>query len=135
MLMVTSFVKPIVKHDVQVQIQNVQTDKKNIYLSLLKKEQFSLTKKSLLKGFNKKVLAKTSNMMTKLSGVPSGTYCLLVFHDQNDNKNLDTNLFDQPVEGYGLSNNPKLRGQPRFKDCSFEVKKNKSLTIHLVYSL
>lgn len=46
----------------------------------------------------------------------AGEYALRFFHDQNDNGELETNLFGLPTEGYGYSNNAK----PNFGPVSYE---------------
>jgi uncharacterized protein (DUF2141 family) len=55
-------------------------------------------------------------------GLPVGEYAISVIHDENDNEALDTGLFGIPSEGFGASNNPKVRrGPPRFAEASFRV--------------
>jgi uncharacterized protein (DUF2141 family) len=52
--------------------------------------------------------------------VPSGTYALVVLHDENMNGKLDTNWLGIPKEGYGFSQNAKASfGAPSFSDASF----------------
>jgi uncharacterized protein (DUF2141 family) len=42
-------------------------------------------------------------------------YAVAMFHDENNNGELDHNFLGIPTEGYGFSNNPKLRfGPPEF---------------------
>jgi uncharacterized protein (DUF2141 family) len=53
--------------------------------------------------------------------VPAGRYALSVFHDENANRKLDT-LAGIPKEGFGFSQNPKIRfGPPRFDKVSMEL--------------
>lgn len=54
--------------------------------------------------------------------LPAGEYAISVIHDENDNEALDTGLFGIPSEGFGASNNPKIRrGPPRFSEAAFRV--------------
>lgn len=54
--------------------------------------------------------------------LPVGEYAISVIHDENDNEALDTGLFGIPSEGFGASNNPKIRrGPPRFSEAAFRV--------------
>ena len=39
--------------------------------------------------------------------LPPGNYAAAVVHDENGNGKLDTNFIGIPVEGYGVTNNPK----------------------------
>ena len=56
-----------------------------------------------------------------ITGLEFGRYALSVFHDVNDNDELDTNLLKIPKEPFGFSNNAKARfGPPKFRAASFE---------------
>ncbi len=51
-----------------------------------------------------------------------GTYAVAVYHDENANIKFDKNWIGLPVEGYGISNNPKIfLGPPAFEDAKFEA--------------
>lgn len=50
----------------------------------------------------------------------AGAYAVMVFHDENDNGRLDTNLVGMPVEGYGFSNNPRVMRKPTFDEARFD---------------
>lgn len=53
--------------------------------------------------------------------LPTGTYAVLVMHDENDNGKLDT-MLGIPKEGFGFSGNPKLRmGPPKAASVRFEL--------------
>jgi uncharacterized protein (DUF2141 family) len=70
---------------------------------------------------------KASLMFTLL---PKGNYAVAVFHDRNKNGKLDTNLFGVPTEEYGFSNNARNTfSAPSFKDASFTVDGNKTISI------
>lgn len=64
--------------------------------------------------------------------LPSGTYAVSIFHDENDNGKFDTAMFGIPKEDYGCSNGATgFMGPPDWKDAKFELKGNKSITITL----
>lgn len=53
-------------------------------------------------------------------GIVTGTYAVSVFHDENSNGKMDTNLMGIPREGVGASNNAKGHfGPPRFDAAAF----------------
>lgn len=59
-------------------------------------------------------------------GLPSGRYALLVFHDENDNNDLDTNIVGYPTERYGFSNDARaMFGPPSFGDAAFDIAESK----------
>jgi uncharacterized protein (DUF2141 family) len=50
----------------------------------------------------------------------SGRYAIAVFHDENANRKLDTNLVGLPAEGYGFSNDAETTlGPPKFEAVLF----------------
>lgn len=52
--------------------------------------------------------------------IPSGTYALVVLHDENMNGKIDTNWLGVPKEGYGFSNEAKASIRaPSFSDAAF----------------
>jgi uncharacterized protein (DUF2141 family) len=59
--------------------------------------------------------------------LPEGEYAISLFHDQNDNKKLDTNLIGIPKEAFGFSNNVLgVMGPPSFDKAKFKAMKSDS---------
>ena len=57
-----------------------------------------------------------------------GKYAFKYFHDENKNKELDTNWIGIPNEGYGFSNNAEgTFGPPSFDEMVFEIKEDKTV--------
>ena len=48
--------------------------------------------------------AKKNTVTAKIT-IPKGTYAVKAFHDENENKILDLNAANHPVEKFGFSNN------------------------------
>lgn len=68
--------------------------------------------------------------------VPAGTYAVGVFHDEDNNGELNSTLVGRPREGWGVSNNvpPRTFGAPRFAPSSFEFDgTRKTLRVRLRY--
>lgn len=67
--------------------------------------------------------------------IPSGTYALVVVHDENMNGKLDTRWPGIPTEGYGFSNDAKASfSAPPFSAASFTYDgQTLDLTIRLRY--
>jgi len=51
----------------------------------------------------------------------AGRYAIMAYHDANSDGKLDLRFGMFPMEGYGLSNNPKVLGPPKFADSAFDV--------------
>jgi uncharacterized protein (DUF2141 family) len=66
------------------------------------------------------MVMKVANSQARcdFEGIPSGTYALVVLHDENMNGKLDTNWLGVPKEGYGFSNDPDAATAPSAKDRS-----------------
>jgi Uncharacterized protein conserved in bacteria len=66
-----------------------------------------------------------------LPDVPYGTYAVALYHDQNDNDELDTDFLGRPKEPYGFSNNARgTMGPPDFEEAAFTLSSDSlSLTI------
>ncbi len=60
-----------------------------------------------------------------------GTYAISLFHDLNDDKELNTNLLGIPREPYGFSKSRGIFGPPSFDDASFAVPATKQITIDI----
>jgi len=71
----------------------------------------------------------------EFNNIPSGTYAVSVFHDENSNGKLDTNFLGIPREGVGASNNAKGHfGPPKFGAAAFRHSgKSTALEISINY--
>ena len=74
------------------------------------------------------------NISYTFKDLPSGTYAVALFHDENMNEKLDKGLFKIPKEGYAFSNNVfGTVGPPKFEKASFMLGGNKVIEIELKY--
>jgi uncharacterized protein (DUF2141 family) len=68
--------------------------------------------------------------------LPPGDYAIVLLHDENSNGKMDTS-FGFPLEGFGTSNNPRVRmGPPRFNDARFFLSgtgAERTIVIRMVY--
>jgi uncharacterized protein (DUF2141 family) len=57
------------------------------------------------------------------NNLPDGDYAVQMFHDEDDNGEMKTNLFGIPSEGYGFSNGARAAfGPPKFADMKVTVR-------------
>lgn len=67
-------------------------------------------------------VSANGNLRLQLDSLAFGRYALAVFHDENNNNNLDKNLLGIPREPYGFSHNPRSKwSAPSFSETVFEV--------------
>ncbi len=79
--------------------------------------------------------AETGSVSLIFRDVPPGRYAVVAYHDENDDGKLNLRFGMFPVEGYALSNNPKVLGPPRFSDSAFDFtgKETGPLPLTLAY--
>jgi uncharacterized protein (DUF2141 family) len=65
-------------------------------------------------------------------GLPAGAYAISLFHDENGNGKLDTNVVGLPTERYGFSRDARGRmGPPAYADAVFELQADTTVAITL----
>ncbi|WP_299211460.1 DUF2141 domain-containing protein [uncultured Aquimarina sp.] len=105
-------------NSIEINITNIKSDEGNIRIGLYSGEDnfYKKTYKSVA------IKAKKGSLIVTLDDIPKGTYAISLYHDENDNKKLDTNFFKIPKEPYGTSNNAKGSfGPPSWEDAKFSV--------------
>ena len=68
------------------------------------------------KSVNWQIKPADGDTVTFTALLPPGRYGASVLHDENKNGKMDKNLAGIPLEGYGVTNNPK----PRFRAATFQ---------------
>lgn len=113
--------------DLTVVITGIENDKGKIYLAIYDSEETFLTE---VQGIVAAIKDRKSVGIFK--GLRKGVYAISLFHDENDNKKMDTKIFGIPKEPYGFSNNVKIfMGPPKFKDVKFNLESDKTISIRV----
>jgi uncharacterized protein (DUF2141 family) len=61
-----------------------------------------------------------------------GKYVVRLYHDENNNKKLDTGLFGMPTESWGNSNDVKAHfAPPKFDDMIFSIENDLTISVNL----
>jgi uncharacterized protein (DUF2141 family) len=98
-------------------VKNIKHDKGSILIAIYNKEEEFMKERYADKSVKVDAL---ENLKVELQ-LPPGRYAITIFHDINDNNELNTNIIGIPKEPYGFSNNPKITfGPPNFKQASFD---------------
>jgi uncharacterized protein (DUF2141 family) len=64
----------------------------------------------------------TGTTTIRFEGLAPGDYAVKLFHDENSNGEMDSNLFGIPSEGYAFSNRARASfGPPKFEQMKFTV--------------
>jgi len=73
--------------------------------------------------------AKAGETVVTVDGVPTGSWAVLSYQDENDNGKLDRNVLGIPKEPYAFSRDARGRfGPPSFEDAAFELRDEKAVT-------
>lgn len=77
---------------------------------------------------------KGSEIIYEFTNLPAGDYAIATFHDENNDKECNTNLIGVPTEAFAFSNDFRpFLSAPDFSDCSFKVERNMEISIEMVY--
>ena len=85
-----------------LEVNNIETSKGNIMIHLCRNQQEFLGTVPVPYAFF--FPAKKNTVAAKIT-IPKGMYAVKVFHDENENKVLDLNAANHPIEKFGFSNN------------------------------
>lgn len=61
----------------------------------------------------------------------AGRYAVKLYHDEDNDGQLDSNMLGVPSEGYGFSNNPQVLGEPDFDEAMFIIDGDTNIKITL----
>lgn len=72
--------------------------------------------------YSGKAKADGKEVMVTFENIPVGSYAISIYHDKNDNQELDTNFFGIPSEPYAFSAGASGRfGPPSWEKATFQV--------------
>jgi len=118
-------------HRLVIRVTGLDPLQGELYISLHHQpESFPDAEAALMK---KKTRIKQESEIMVFDKVPAGRYAVAVYHDENLNGVLDVNEKNVPLEGYGFSTKRKILGQPKFDQAAFELNKNDTLEIKMIY--
>lgn len=117
----------IEENTITVSIVNALNDKGTAHFALFNKENF---RQQPLRA--KSAIIKNGLSTVVFENVPAGSYAIICFHDENENKRMDFQENGMPLENYGTSNNPMNFGPPQFDSSKFEVT-NKDVTLEIKF--
>lgn len=128
-LIVINLIQPLQAADLSLLIENITDQRGTLYLSVFDSAQdYQADTRALLAA---KSRVESETLRLTLHDLPPGQYVIKLFHDANDNGELDTNLLGIPQEGYGFSNNTGRFGPPSFEEASVTVNNDIQTTIRL----
>lgn len=102
---------------VEVRVTGVKAGKGKVAVAVCDKATFLKDCK-----YSAKVAAKEGETVVSVKDVPTGTWAVLSYQDENENGQLDRNLVGMPKESYGFSRDARgMFGPPSFEEAAFAV--------------
>ncbi len=125
---------PANKSELQIKVTGFKDNGGKCVIMLFKAEPgFPKEPKKAVQVFP--VLIQSKSCELTIPNLDTGTWAVSVFHDSNENGEVDTNFMGIPKEGIGVSKNviPAMRA-PRFDECQFQLTEPKmELLIQIKY--
>ena len=118
--------------DFEITVKGLRTDKGQLRLAIFNDPQ-EFPRGDEIRSLN--IKAKSGEVIAIFKNMKPGVYALAIHHDENINKEMDTNFIGLPKEGYGFSNDARVFfGPPNFEAASFIIgQKIKKISLHIVY--
>lgn len=114
-----------------VKLDGLRSKQGKVYVALHDSAESFSAKGRYYKG-NMVDISKSNECV--FENLPEGRYTVVIFHDENNDKRLNTNAIGVPKEGYGFSNNVfgPMNSKPTFMAASFVVGKNKKEVVQTI---
>jgi uncharacterized protein (DUF2141 family) len=78
------------------------------------------------------VPVRNGSATVRLEDVPAGPFAISAFHDQDMDKELDTNVFGIPSEHWGVSKDASgFMGPPAYEDARLELEADQTLQVEV----
>jgi len=107
-------------HDtaITIDISGVSSDKGKLFIALYSDEKDWLKSTD----YSTKSLVRNGKANVTFESIPDGEYAISIFHDENDNGEMDSNWLGIPKEAFACSNGALGKfGPPKWSDAVFTV--------------
>lgn len=131
-IMFLVFITPIFAQTgtVVINVSGIENNTGVIQIGLYNSEKSFPNYGKNFKGVSPK--ANKAGVSYTFTNIPAGTYAVAVWHDEDEDKTMNKNLFGAPSENYGFSKNIYGSfGPPDFDEVSFKVTSNKKTTLKI----
>ena len=115
--------------ELNVEIKGIASSSGDVYVAVYDKAE-----KWMKTGLaSAKVAAKKGSVTVTFKDLPEGDYAISLYHDENGNGKMDTNLIGMPTEPYAFSNDAAGNfGPASFEQAKFKVEgEKKSIIINI----
>lgn len=125
-ILATSFTSTDVSGNLIIEISNIKKAKGTIWMGIYDSEDtYLVDEKSIIKGVE---VDKTGKLQVEIPMLRYGTYAVGLYHDLNNNGEIDRNFIGIPSEPFAFSKKPKSRWRlPKFKEVQFDFKEDRQI--------
>ena len=118
-----SFTPEKVTGNLVIEISNIKKAKGTIWMGIYDSEDnYMIDERAIIKGVE---VDKTGKLLVKIPMLKYGTYAIGMYHDLNNNGEIDRNFIGIPSEPWAFSKKPKSRWRlPKFKEVTFDFKQD-----------
>ena len=102
-----------------IEVCDIEKVEGHLYVAIYNSEETFMKKP--LTAF--RIDVKDTSLSIPCQGLPTGTYAISLFQDENGNGKLDTAVFSNDAQG--------VMGPPSYDKCSFTFSGDTTLVIHL----
>ena len=117
-----------IEKTITVTIENITNNNGQVLLSLHTEDTFM--KGPGIQSIESKIT--DGKISLTFENVKPGTYAIMAFHDENENKRMDFEDNGMPKESYGMSNNPMGFGPPQYATAKFNFE-NKPIEMNIKF--
>lgn len=117
------------RYQVNVVVNELSTDDGKVYFALYDSES-NFKARNPLKTTNSEI--SEGKVKITFKDLEPNIYAITCFHDANSNGKLDFEIRGIPIEDYGITNNVRSHGPPRFGDAKFDLR-DKDLTFEIKF--
>lgn len=118
------------QHNLVLQIEGIRSNKGKLCYAIYTSEDTFLSMDKVYKAGAKK--AAIGNISIDIKDLPHGYYAIAIYHDENENDKLDTNMLGIPKEQIAFSiGKMKMFGPPKFDECAFDFNSNMKIKIRI----
>lgn len=129
LILTSGLTQPLQAADIELTVENITELSGTLFWSVFNDENSYTSEQAPMVAGRSKVTGETLKLT--LHELPAGDYAVKLFHDANDNGEMDSNLLGLPQEGYGFSNNAGSFGPASFSDAKVTVTDNTQIIIRL----
>ncbi len=101
----------------KLEVENIQQPEGIIWVGIYQQDNYLVKEQAIIKGVN---VTQTGKLEVVIDSLPYATYAIALFHDINENGELDRNFLGIPSEPYAFSAPPRSKWRlPRFDEIAF----------------